>query len=193
MKKIPTCFIRVFEKHKIKEITPEFSSEICRDAVYNGTSTIKFDGSCCTILSGDLYKRYDYKPGRQLPEGAIPCQEKPDETTGHFPHWVKCDKDKPEDKWLLDAYDRYKPLHLWRSGDTFEAIGKHFNGNAYHLENDILVPHGTIALDVPRNFEGLRKFLAENYIEGIVFWKDGAPVCKIKRIDFGFDWNGKGK
>ena len=24
--------------------------------------------------------------------------------------------------------------------------------------------------------------------EGIVFWKDGEPQCKIKRSDFGFEW-----
>ncbi len=29
----------------------------------------------------------------------------------------------------------------------------------------------------------------EHYIEGIVFWKDGEPRCKIKRSDFGLEWN----
>lgn len=28
-------------------------------------------------------------------------------------------------------------------------------------------------------------------MEGIVFWKDGEPKCKIKRSDFGFPWNSK--
>ena len=32
-------------------------------------------------------------------------------------------------------------------------------------------------------------YLKEHYIEGIVFWKDGEPGCKIKRSDFGFEWN----
>lgn len=26
------------------------------------------------------------------------------------------------------------------------------------------------------------------FAEGIVFWKDGQPQCKIKRSDFGFPW-----
>lgn len=30
--------------------------------------------------------------------------------------------------------------------------------------------------------------LAADVIEGIVFWKDGVPRCKIKRKDFGFKW-----
>ena len=43
-------------------------------------------------------------------------------------------------------------------------------------------------LDVPRTFEGLRDYLEQHEIEGIVFWKDGEPQCKIKRSDFGFKW-----
>lgn len=31
----------------------------------------------------------------------------------------------------------------------------------------------------------------EHEIEGIVFWKDGEPRCKIKRSDFGFEWPAK--
>lgn len=34
----------------------------------------------------------------------------------------------------------------------------------------------------------LQIYLSEHYIEGIVFWKDGEPKCKIKRSDFGFKW-----
>ena len=71
---------------------------------------------------------------------------------------------------------------------TYEAIGKHFNGNHYDLDYDKLVRHGVEEIDVPRTFEGIRDFLEKNNIEGIVFWKDGEPRCKIKRSDFGFTW-----
>lgn len=36
--------------------------------------------------------------------------------------------------------------------------------------------------------EGIREYLRNNPIEGLVFWKDGEPMCKIKRSDFGFEW-----
>ena len=75
---------------------------------------------------------------------------------------------------------------------TYEAVGEHFNGNPYKVKSDCLASHGKRKLDVERTFEGVKNFLAENYIEGIVFWLDGKPVCKIKRTDFGFEWNGKG-
>lgn len=71
---------------------------------------------------------------------------------------------------------------------TYEAIGQHFNGNHYGLQEDYLEPHGARVIEVERSFEGIKKYLEENYIEGIVFWKDGEPKCKIKRSDFGFEW-----
>lgn len=191
MKKIPTCFERVFEGHKITEVKPIFTSKACEFAVKYGDATLKFDGSCCMIQDNHIFKRYDFKPGRKLPAGAIPCQEKADEVTGHFPHWVKCDVSNPADQYFCNAYSRYTARHLWRPGETFEAIGYHFNGNPYKLSNDILVPHGTIKLDVPRYFKGIKEFLEENYIEGLVFWLNGSPICKIKRSDFGLPWGCK--
>lgn len=59
----------------------------------------------------------------------------------------------------------------------------------YNLIEDKLEKHGTKIVTPPRSFEGLKKYLEENYIEGIVFWKDGEPKCKIRRKDYGFPWN----
>ena len=42
-----------------------------------------------------------------------------------------------------------------------------------------------------RTWNGIRSFLAAHYIEGLVFWKDGEPKCKIRRKDFGFNWGDK--
>ena len=75
---------------------------------------------------------------------------------------------------------------------TYEAVGTHFNADPQLFDMDLLMPHGKHKLRVKRTFKGVREFLKENYIEGIVFWLDGKPVCKIKRTDFGFEWNGKG-
>ena len=72
---------------------------------------------------------------------------------------------------------------------TYEAVGKHFNGNPYNLEGDILIPHGEdVIRGLDRSFERIRDYLKNHYIEGIVFWIDGEPMCKIKKTDFGFQW-----
>ena len=59
----------------------------------------------------------------------------------------------------------------------------------YGLDKDVLVRHGTISIDIPNlSFEGIRRGLELAAMEGIVFWHEGAPLCKIKRSDFGFKW-----
>ena len=48
--------------------------------------------------------------------------------------------------------------------------------------------HGEDMVEVERSFEGIKKYLEEHNIEGLVFWYKGEPACKIKRSDFGFSW-----
>lgn len=200
MKKIPTLFKRVFDEktHKIIDITDEITPG-CEEAFLNGTATVKMDGSCCAMINGVFYKRYDCKKGKTPPEGAIPCCD-PDPVTGHWPHWVKVDKDNPADKWFRSAIQytlrSYKSEAysiereaIYNIDATYEAIGPHFNGNPYKLsESDFLVRHGDSVVDVDRDFESIKSFLEKHPMEGIVFWLNGEPVCKIKRTDFGFEW-----
>lgn len=153
-----------------------------------GIATVKIDGSCCAIINGELYRRYDAKKGKKPPAGAIPCCE-PDQVTGHHPHWVKCDENNPSDKWFIKAKEYAEVLYNGKLPDgTYEAIGPHFQGNPYGLKYDELEKHGEIRILVDRTFDGIKKYLSCNDVEGIVFWKDGKPECKIKRTDFGLKW-----
>ena len=191
MKKIPTLFERQFENHKIVGITDKVTEGMDWVLDGEGVATVKMDGSCCAIIGGYFYKRFDAKKGRKVPEGAIPCCE-PDPITGHHPHWVEINPFSPADQWFSYAHMKSFAAGALLKGDcTYEAIGRHFNGNPYGMSDDCLVPHGKMIVEVERTFEGIRKYLEENYIEGIVFWKDGEPQCKIKRSDFGFEWGGK--
>ena len=188
MKKIPTLFERVFDNHRIVGIKP-IVKKGC-ESVLNGecVTTIKWDGAACAIIGGELYKRYDAKKGKPIPDGAIKCQDEPDPVTGHMPCWVKCDRENPADKWFFAAYDA---CPADRADGTYEAIGLHFNGNPYRMSADEIVKHGIHEIAVQLTFDGIREYLLHHHMEGIVFWKDGAPLCKIKRTDFGFEWNGK--
>ena len=187
MKKIPTLFTRIYEGHKIVGIKDEITPG-CEDAFKNGIATIKIDGSCCAIINGNFYKRYDAKKGRKPPEGAIPCCD-PDPVTGHWPHWVLVDSNDPGDKWFIQAKANSTKLICKPSLDwTYEAIGPHFQGNPYNLEKDYLLPHGEIVVEVGRDFESISNWLNEHKEEGLVFWLDDEPICKIKRSDFGYEW-----
>lgn len=190
MKKIPTLFKREYKDHQVIGIYPELSDpslQLVLDGI--AVPTLKEDGSCCAILHGELYKRYDAKKGKKAPAGAIPCQDAPDEITGHWPHWVKCDPDNPADRWFIEAYNRYMKRGVYVDNWTYEAIGKHFQGNPYHMEIDTLYKHGDIILPIKEvSFEYLKSYLKDNKIEGIVFWYHNEPICKIKRSDFGYEW-----
>ena len=202
MKKIPTLYKREFENHKVVRIIPEFTDKRCEEAFFKGTPTVKFDGSCCAISDGKFYKRYDAKKDKPVSENAIKCQEEADPVTGHLPCWVPVDKDNPADKWFIDAYSLAESEHEGDSyklpDGTYEAVGKHFQGNPYNYVADTLIPHGSI---VAKDFKCIseyateeeilvyiHRYLALHNIEGIVFWLDGEPVCKIKRSDFGLEW-----
>lgn len=193
MKKIPTLFERTFKDYRVVGITDKVTPGMEWVLAGEGTATIKYDGSCCAIIDGELYKRFDAKKGRKIPEGAIPCCD-PDPITGHHPHWVMCVPNNPADKWFFVAQDR--AMEDYGDGiedGTYEAVGIHFNGNPYGMDHDILLSHGEHTVIVLRSFEGIREYLRNNYVEGLVFWKDGEPQCKIKRTDFGFEWPIKNK
>ena len=162
MKKIPTLFEREFANHRIVNIFPSVPSELAWVLDGEGVATIKWDGSCCAVIDGIFYRRYDAKHGKPVP----------------------CDRAAPGDKWFWEAFDR---MGIVPDG-TYEAIGPHFRANPHELDVDILKPHGQDLIDPERSFEGIRSYLETHMIEGIVFWKDGEPRCKIKRKDFGFPW-----
>ena len=192
MKKIPTLFERIYGANgKVIGITDTVKQGYEWVLSGDGVATVKIDGSCCAIINGDFYKRYDAKKGKIPPSGAIPCTPEPDPITGHWPHWVRVDTNNSADKWFIKAYMTLFPYGVidFYDNRTYEAIGKHFNGNPYNMEDDVLVPHGQeIIKDCTRTFEGIKEYLKHHYIEGIVFWKDNEPQCKIKRSDFGYKW-----
>jgi hypothetical protein len=192
MKKIPTLFVREFTPthHKIihNEVTPG-----C-EWVMNGEGipTVKLDGTAMMVKDGQLYKRYDAKHGKPVPYNAIPCQDKPDPVTGHFPCWVPIDFNNPADKWICYTFGVQKSEGKVFEDGTYELCGPHFQGNPQKLVMDIFYKHGCrVITDLEdRTFEGIKKYLEEHYIEGIVFHRQNETndMCKIKRSDFGFKW-----
>lgn len=187
MKKIPTLFEREYgDDGRVVAVKPDVrhGCEWVLDG--DGEATEKVDGAACAIINGALWRRYDAKRGKTAPAGAIPCQTKPDPVTGHWPHWVKVDPASKGDKWFVRAYENTP----WcREDGTYEAVGVHFQNNPYGLDDDFLERHGRIKIkDCPRTFDGIREWLRVHEVEGIVWWRDGEPKCKIKRKDFGFKW-----
>lgn len=174
-KKDPNDLSRVINK-----ITPENKWVIDGE----GIPTRKFDGTATAIIDGELYKRYDVKKGKQVPANAIPCQE-PDEITGHWPHWIKCDRNNPADKWHFVGFDTLEN----KEDGTYELCGEKLQGNPEHFYGHILIKHGIEVLPITNfSFEVLKNYLSNQYldIEGIVFHhKSDGRMCKIRKCDFG--------
>ena len=207
MKKIPTLFEREYENHKVVGITDKLTDPAFQDILDNPWKydwTIKFDGTCCCVMNGIVYKRYDAKRGKKAPEGAIPCCD-PDPITGHHPHWVEVNVNNKNDKYIIEAFKNTAYCEENNTGNirvnlkdaTYEAVGPKINGNPYGMaDNDphIVLMHGCMvnafASVYPKktSFEEIRGILKNDAIEGFVIWKDNEPLCKIKRSDFGFKW-----
>lgn len=189
MRKMKTLFERKFTAGgRLIRITKAVTDGCEWVLAGEGSASEKVDGSCCAIIGGRFYRRFDAKRGRVAPEGAIPCQEAPDPVTGHFPHWVLVDPSNPADKWYWNAYINTP----WASEDgTYEAVGVHFQNNPYGLDDDFLERHGRIRIaDCPRTFDGIQRYLESHNIEGIVFRREDGEMCKIKKSDFGLIWRG---
>lgn len=86
--------------------------------------------------------------------------------------WVKIDENNSSDKWFVEAY---YVTSMWTNqgcklpDGTYEAVGKHFQGNPYYDDYDSLIRHGNNIVEVERTFEGIKKYLSEHEIEGLVF------------------------
>lgn len=181
MKKISTLFKKDPNNlgRVINEINPENEW-----AFKEGIPTRKFDGTSVAIINGEIYKRYDVKKGRQIPDGAIACQEA-DLITGHHPHWIRCDEMDNASKYHFEAF------HLLENPQdgTYELCGEKIQGNPEKIKGHVLIKHGEFRLELEDDsFEYLKKYLSDlnNDIEGIVFHhKTDDRMCKLRKSDFG--------
>lgn len=182
MKKITTLFTKDPTNLKFVTETPNPENQWVFDG--EGIATRKYDGTAAAIIDGRLFKRYDVKKGREVPYGAIPCQE-PDSITGHWPHWVLCQRENKEDRYFFEGYDNLPEAD--RRYGTYELCGPRVNSNRENFSAHTLVPHGADDLIVPSmDYHGIKTYLETRDIEGIVFHhKADDRMCKIRKSDFG--------
>jgi hypothetical protein len=135
------------------------------------------------VRDGKLYKRYDAKQGKTPPPNFEPAMEVADPVTGHFPGWLPVG-DGPEDRWHREAWDA--EMQQAAPDGTYELVGTKLQGNPEGFSTHQLILHGLVqAPNAPRDFQGLREYLAANDIEGIVWHHPDGRMVKIKGKDFG--------
>ena len=158
MKKIISLFQRNYDGDRLvrDEVVPGADWVVAGE----GVATRKFDGTCCMVRDGKLFKRHDAKKGKNPPDGFEPAQELPDPVTGHWPGWLPV-INAPEDRYHCDAVAPDSPVNCGLLDGTYELCGPKINGNPEGYEKHLLVPHGKLVLpDAPRTFSGLRSLSA---------------------------------
>lgn len=187
MQKIISLFQRNYDGNRLvrDEVVPGAEWVINGE----GIATRKWDGTCCMIEDGILYKRYDAKNGKTPPQGFIPAQE-PDPNTGHWPGWLTCQEDEPADKYFNEGF-----LHLceaWQGNPpdgTYELVGPRINGNKEEFGRQEMIRHGSEVIEnAPRTYAELKAWFANQNIEGIVWHHPDGRMVKIKKKDFGYKW-----
>lgn len=174
MKKIISLFQRNYDGDRLvrDEVVPGAEWVLAGE----GVATRKYDGTCCMVRGGALFKRYDAKSGKTPPVGFEPAQD-PDPTTGHWPGWLPV-SNGPDDRWHRDA------MHPDIPDGTYELCGPKIQGNPEGLATHVLVRHGKEIIDPPRTFSGLKEWLKLCPFEGIVWHHPDGRMVKIKRKDF---------
>jgi hypothetical protein len=181
MQKIISLFQRNYDGDRLvrDEVVPGAEWVIAGE----GVPTQKIDGTCCLVRAGELYRRYDLKAkkGRHdPPPGWEPAQAAPDPVTTSWPGWLKVG-DKAEDQWFREAIKNGLP-----EDGTYELCGPKVQSNPEGYPDHRLIRHGsTVLADCPRSFEGIRDFLRDRDIEGIVWHHPDGRMVKVKKKDFG--------
>lgn len=178
MKKIPTLFVRDPDdmRRVLREVHPDCQWVIDGE----GVPTRKYDGTCVMFDGGSWWARREVKPGKSVPGGFVKVDY--DETTGKMVGWEPIEQ-SPFAKIFISALDS-RDLEA----GTYELCGPKVNGNPECFPAHTIVRHGQFELDAPRDYDGLRIWLAAHDYEGIVWHRKlGDPdtaMAKIKRRDF---------
>lgn len=175
MNKIPTMFERDIKTFKV---TPIIKPECLWVLDGEGIPTRKWDGTCCLIKDGKLYKRYDGSKSKYLPPDFVPHNN----AESHWYGWRPVG-DGPEDRWHREAW--LNESSIPHEDGTYELIGPSVNKNPDKAGKHSFRKHGDVRYDeIPRTFDGLHKWLSDKDIEGIVFHHPDGRMAKIKKKDF---------
>lgn len=186
MKKIPSQFQR--NHGGDLKVRDEVVPEAAWVAAGEGVATRKWDGTCCLVRGGRLFKRYEVRAHGTPPPAFEPATDA-DPVTGKQQGWVPVG-DGPDDRWHREAWQAAGGDAAPPADGTYELVGPKVQGNPEALAAHRFVPHGAEVLaGVPRDFDGLREYLRTHDVEGIVWWRvPSDPDCdkaKVKARDFG--------
>lgn len=209
MKKIPTVFL-IDRKIHLATTQPVPQSEWVLDG--DGEATIKYDGTPCLVIGDKVYKRWNRpftkEAGREvryakrkgfditidesffkpIPEGSIACNPTFDEKGYSWFYWIIVTPEN-DSYGFLEAFESLKSSGKLEDG-SYELCAPKVRLNPYGLSAPVMLKHGVEKLEVKdRSYEGLKNLLKDFDGEGIVFHHPDGRMAKVRKHDFGFEWN----
>jgi hypothetical protein len=181
MRKIPTLFVRDFERdprYVTRAVAPGCEWVIKGE----GTATRKYDGTCVQMTpDGVWWARREVKPGKAAPPAFVALET--DEETGKTVGWEPIEQSAFA-RWHAEAVADDDGLG-WDPG-TYELVGPKVNGNPENAPSHMLLMHedAHVLDDAPRDFDGLAIWLHAHPYEGIVWHHPDGRMAKIKKRDF---------
>ncbi len=183
MRKIPTLFVRD-ARFKVTDVPHPDCDWVFAGA---GTATEKLDGTNIrlTIRAGQVV-RVEKRRNPDKRQKALGI---------HEPWYLDADPYGPADRFIFEAVQN-TDVRSWPDGEhSAEALGPKIQGNPLALSLHQCVAfdlHAPAYEQVPRDFHGLRAFLATlsslfqpgALAEGLVFHHPDGRRAKIKRKDF---------
>lgn len=187
MKKIPTIFVRDY--NNMSRVL-RYPNPVCTWVFEGeGVATRKYDGLCCIVKEGRLYKRRVVKKGYSVPNGFL--REDYDTKTGKTFGWMPVTEEK-DDRWHREAFHGV-PLYgsdIFDDG-TYELCGPKIQGNPEGFSRHVLVPHPRYStakpdfIPIDRTYDDILRELSLYDVEGLVFHHQDGRMAKIKKRDFG--------
>ncbi len=186
MKKIPTIFRDSLNIPGQVLTAPNPECQWVFDRVddnYVGGVLRKYDGLCCMILDGELWKRSVIPQGAQQPPVWRLVQL--DDINHTIILWEPVDFSDPEHAMHREAFQRLPTA----DEGTYELIGPGIKGNYERVDSVRLMRHDHAAstLLISRSFLHIRYVLQTRDVYGYVFTHPDGRKAKINRTHFGLD------
>ena len=208
-----TLFVRKQDgKSKRFLATPEVEPDCQWVIDGEGVAHRKWDGTCCAIIKGVFYKRRVVK-GKFIPKGWRHWSGRLEQLSGHG--WMPVGDDN-DDQWHRAGFrtsteawcSGFIPAELPEDGrepadrlpdGTYELVGPKIQGGAEGIPGldpdfaHFLMKHDGhdgvgFATQPPRDFDGLRAWMVETPVEGVVWHHPDGRMAKLKRRDFDIPW-----
>lgn len=184
MRKIPTIFERDWNGNKSLVLN---TLAVSLDWLEHAVPTRKYDGTCCLVKDGMLFKRQTMKAGQPVPDGWVWDDPTPDPKSGTVSGFMPIEPGSPSDKWHWEGRNNALENGGLLPDGTYELCGPKVQGNPEKLPRHELIAHASAQSFsiVPLDFDGLKAWLAERDIEGLVWHHPDGRMAKIKKRDFG--------